>query len=137
MRKRCSDPGRRDFADYGGRGIAVCARWGEFENFLADMGQKPAGHTIERIDNDRGYEPENCRWATAKEQARNRRSNERIKVNGELITISEAAERLGLRTDTVWKRLKIHNWTPEQLFDPAFSGVRHRWTGPHAAANHR
>lgn len=74
MRQRCGDPFHQDFRLYGGRGIKVCDRWQSFSNFLADMGRKPsASHSIDRIDNDRGYEPGNCRWATAKEQRANQR----------------------------------------------------------------
>lgn len=73
MLRRCDDSTGRDFEYYGGRGISVCERWRSFENFLADMGERPIGLTLDRIENDRGYEPGNCRWATWSEQQINRR----------------------------------------------------------------
>lgn len=97
MRARCRNPNNKHYADYGGRGITVCARWDNFENFLADMGEKPsARYSIERRENNRGYEPDNCYWAFAKAQARNTRKSIFMEWNGQIKTLAEWAEILGL-----------------------------------------
>lgn len=83
MRNRCNNPSTPRYKDYGGRGITVCQRWDSFENFLADMGEAPEGKSIDREDNDKGYEPGNCRWATPSEQNENTRAS--VRVNGKSI----------------------------------------------------
>lgn len=77
MLQRCEDPKHPAFRNYGGRGITVCPRWHVLEHFVADLGLRPFGTSLDRIDNDRGYEPGNCRWATAKEQRENQRPKRR------------------------------------------------------------
>lgn len=80
MKNRCNNPKASDYKYYGGRGIRVCKRWSSFSEFLGDMGEKPDGLTIERINNERGYSPSNCKWATRLEQSRNTRRNKRVSV---------------------------------------------------------
>jgi hypothetical protein len=92
MRARCEKPDRPEYRNYGGRGIKVCDRWQSFENFLADMGEKPRGLSLDRIDNNGHYEPGNCRWATTAEQNRNRRNNVFYEMAGEKRTAKEWCE---------------------------------------------
>ena len=104
MLSRCSNPDNQDYAGYGGRGIKVCDRWLNGDGvshgyflFVKDMGPRPSSaHSLDRRDNDLGYSPENCRWASAKQQARNRRSNRKIVVNGEAMALSEYCDRYHL-----------------------------------------
>lgn len=105
MIARCTDPKNRDWKDYGGRGITVCPRWHDIEAFVQDMGQPADGESIDRIDNDKGYEPGNCRWADMKTQSRNRRSNVLREYAGKMRCMAEIAEMNGLRQEDIWRRV--------------------------------
>ena len=106
MMKRCLNPKHPRFPDYGGRGITVCERWRTFPNFLKDMGMKPTTrHQIERRDNDGQYCKANCCWALPKEQAQNTRVNRRLTHDGITLTITQWAERIGIRHTTLSLRL--------------------------------
>jgi hypothetical protein len=104
MRQRCLNP-HRQFAEYGGRGITVCERWLTFANFLADMGERPPGLSIDRIDNDGNYEPSNCRWATPLEQGNNSRQNRWLTCRGRTQTLTAWARDLGISPGALCARL--------------------------------
>lgn len=112
MRQRCVNKNDRKYKDYGARGIAVCKRWMEsFENFYADMGAPPSKkHTLGRIDNDGNYCPENCRWETGFQQANNTRKNKVLIINGEKMTVAEAARKFKIKLDALYGR-KRRGWT--------------------------
>jgi len=111
---RCSNPKAVDYALYGGRGIRVCERWKVIENFIEDMGPRPSvKHSIDRIDNDGNYEPNNCRWATPIEQGRNRRGNRMLTYNGMTLCMAELAEEFGINQVTLSGRLK-RGWSVER-----------------------
>lgn len=115
---RCTNQTNPAYARYGGRGIRVCEEWLKFEAFYRDMGRRPTPkHTIERMDNDLGYSPENCCWATPSEQARNRRSNHKVLLWGEEMVVFDAERRLGLCNSTIYQRRKNHGETPQQAVD--------------------
>ena len=116
MMSRCYNPRNREFRWYGQRGISVCDRWrGDFLAFLEDMGRKPLGrYTIERINNDGNYEPSNCCWATAAEQARNSRRALLISIDGRTQCLKDWCNELRLRYGTVYQRIKRSGWSPER-----------------------
>lgn len=95
MHSRCRYAGDSSYPRYGAAGIVVCERWSRFENFLEDMGERPPGHTLERENNTKGYSPDNCRWATPVEQAKNRRQTTYVQIGEELLMFSEAVRKYG------------------------------------------
>jgi hypothetical protein len=108
MIARCTKPQHDSYYAYGAKGITVCARWREdFRNFLADMGERPNGQTIDRIDSASGYEPSNCRWATPKQQSWNRRSNRLMTLHGATKSVAEWAHQYGLPRTVVQDRLRL------------------------------
>lgn len=108
MKSRCLNPLSKGYDRYGGSGITVCERWiNSFENFLEDMGTKPEGTSIDRINNSVGYEPSNCRWATPKVQMNNRTCNRNIEYHGVTKTLSQWAEELGVAKTTLFGRLLL------------------------------
>lgn len=110
MHSRCTNSKTPQYAGYGGRGIHVCKRWAKFENFYADMGDPPAGCSIERKNNNGMYSPKNCVWATAAEQHKNRRNSRNITFGGVTDTLAAHARRVGLRYDTVYYRIFKRGW---------------------------
>ena len=106
MKARCYNKNHQAYHRYGGAGIEVCPAWrNEFSAFLKDMGPRPAGTTLERIDNSKGYEPGNCHWATDVEQNNNKSTNVKITANGQTMTIAQWARHLGVGVSTLRSRL--------------------------------
>ena len=114
MKSRCCGPGDQAYSKYGGRGIKVCEKWMRFEGFLEDMGERPDGTSLDRIDNDGNYEPGNCRWATRKQQQRNTRANVMVTFGGESRCVAEWAELFGLNRDTLFCRIFRSGWPVER-----------------------
>ena len=110
MKARCTDPNHAAWANYGGRGIEVCDRWVAFANFAEDMLPRPDGAMLDRIDNDGPYSPDNCRWATRKEQNSNRRNCIYVTHQDERVTLKEYCRREGLRYRPIVKRIQDRGW---------------------------
>lgn len=106
MRQRCLNSKRADWSYYGGRGITICAAWDSFAQFYSDMGPAPAEHSLDRIDVNGNYEPDNCRWATNTEQMRNTRVNRLLTFEGRTQPLSAWAEDIGVPISTLHSRLK-------------------------------
>lgn len=106
MRDRCNNPNRADYHRYGGRGITVCKRWESFENFLEDMGNPPKGYTLDRISNDKGYSPKNCKWSTRKEQVYNSSKVRLVTIGGKTKTLGEWLSQYAVTRSTFYQRLR-------------------------------
>lgn len=112
-KRRCYYPDYKDYSNYGARGIKMCEEWQDnFEQFLKDMGPKPAPkYSIERINNNGNYEPSNCKWATAKEQNNNSRNNRYITFQNRRKTISQWAAERHIKLTTLRMRIDVYNWS--------------------------
>ena len=113
MLARCRNPNVDAYKNYGGRGITVCERWQLFDNFHADMGEPPAGMTLERRDNDGPYDPSNCIWASRKDQSRNQRGARPLIAFGTTKPLSQWADEYGIKPGTLWARI-AKGWETEE-----------------------
>ena len=118
MRRRCMNSRAHNYYLYGGRGIAVCSRWlNSFENFYEDMGERPVGKSLDRIDNNGNYEPQNCKWSTPEEQQNNTRHNNNITYNGQTMSLSRWARFTGIERSKLWHRIN-NGWSVERALTP-------------------
>lgn len=114
MIARCTNLDNPNYAQYGGRGITICDRWMDLNNFIADMGERPPKATLDRIDVNGPYSPENCRWASRKQQCNNQRTNQRVIYNGNTFTIGELADVTGKNYFTLYSRIVKYKWPVEK-----------------------
>lgn len=110
MKSRCDNIEDVNYHNYGGRGITYCDKWADFEGFYEDMGEAPNSLSLDRIDNDGGYNKENCRWATREQQTLNKQNSKKIMFEGKLMHIKKVAEKVGLKHSTLYERLYVYNW---------------------------
>ena len=116
MRRRCNNRNQKSWANYGGRGITVCERWESYETFLRDMGECQEGMSLERLDVDKSYSPENCCWIPRRRQARNKTNTLRVEYKGQSKCLADWAEDLGILYGTLYNRLYRYGWTVERAF---------------------
>lgn len=126
IRRRCNNPNVPNYKDYGGRGIKVCNEWNSFENFEAWARSNGYADnlSIDRIDTNGDYCPENCRWATDKEQANNKRNNKFITFNGKTQTMKQWAEELGINYSALKCRLQVYGWDIEKALEKELNETR-------------
>jgi len=114
MKGRCLNPKSKQYVNYGGRGIQLCSNWQIFTNFYNDMGDRPSNkHSLGRVNNELGYNKDNCRWETKEQQDNNKRTNVFLEFNNVKLTISQWAKIIGLNTDTLWRRIQA-GWSIEK-----------------------
>lgn len=116
MLSRIRNPNYKKYHLYGGKGISFCKEWEKFENFYADMGEPPDGCSIDRIDGNKGYSKDNCRWADAKQQANNTSANHLVEYAGQIKTVSQWAESYGIKQNTLLYRLR-RGWSAEKAIN--------------------
>jgi hypothetical protein len=121
MKQRCENPSDARYEDYGGRGIAVCPSWQSFAEFYSDMGEPPNGFVLDRLDNEKGYCRENCKWVTAKVSCNNRRSSIRYFMDEKWYSIAELAELSGVNYRTIQTRLRAGTPVKEALSASLYS----------------
>jgi hypothetical protein len=121
MLGRCTNKNDPAYHRYGGRGIAVCERWFGFGNFVDDMGERPAGTSLDRIENDKGYYLENCRWAAPEIQHLNKRSIHWVTLNGETMCLTDWARRYGVDPGAIRYRMRVNGWDYEQAITTPFN----------------
>lgn len=116
MRSRCYSKNNPSYQHYGGRGIEVCEKWrNDYDAFFNDMSPRPTNHSLDRIDVNKNYSPENCRWATITEQLRNQRRNVKVTAHGETLVLAEWAEKTGISLSTLSKRHTKYGRENEEL----------------------
>ena len=114
MKQRCTNPKHPQAKDYSERGITFCDEWVTFKGFLGDMGERPEGLSLERIDNEKGYSPSNCIWATSKEQNDNRRNNHLLTYDGKTQTVKDWSVQINVPYTTLLSRLNHLGWSVER-----------------------
>lgn len=120
MKERCSNPKDISFRNYGGRGIGYDPSWNDFSVFLRDMGERPVGYSLDRLDVDKAYGPANCKWSSRKEQANNKRTNVMLTVDGVTKTMTEWSEATGVKVGTIWRRFSVGYSSEDCIYKGSF-----------------
>lgn len=136
MRDRCRNPNNRQFQDYGGRGISICDRWNTFANFVQDMGERPSGFSLDRIENDGNYEPSNCRWADRKTQQRNQRRAVFVYIQGKKHRVVELIDTCGKKPETIIERAERGMSYEEVIFSGTYTSSKAKRAVMHCKRGH-